>query len=504
MSLWTFLRQHLRAYRRVPFFGRRALSLLLGGFLALYLGGGLVLLGVVFDDLVREVAPSADPLLVASRGLLPFALVYGAVRVIVESGVGTDLRPYLPLPLRRSALVGVTTVLALLSLWNAVPMAFVVTVCAEAALDGALGPALRFGLVSAGVLAAVTYAVPMLRRAVSERPFVAVGIIVLLGVVTALEAVDVGAGLVSLLDVSGWLLGGAVQGRVLPVSGAVLGLVGLAGGYVRCLRRAMVVDCSQRRSASGGSSEWLSRLARRGPAWREAVLETRLLLRNSQARFLIFIVVFFVGMTAVMGLLPIEWSVFRDVPPLERFNLIVFPGLFGTGGFIIWHGQNLFSWRGSSCEGSMVRPEVPRHRMGGKVLFLSTSALVCFLLPLPVLLWTRSPFLTVHTSFFLYNAGVLAPAIVAGATFNRKALATNEFSFSNTNFSGGRMAFMLPLFGLPVFPILLFGNPIFQFGPIAGLGLVSACAWPLWRRAFVALYRRNRYAMMRGFRASRS
>ena len=98
-----------------------------------------MLFGLFFDDLVREVAPSADPLLVASRGLLPFALVYAAVRVIVESGVGTDLRPYLPLPLRRSALVGVTTVLALLSLWNAVPLAFVVTVCAEAALGETWG-----------------------------------------------------------------------------------------------------------------------------------------------------------------------------------------------------------------------------------------------------------------------------------------------------------------------------------------------------------------------------
>ena len=67
----------------------------------LYLGGGLVLLGIVFDDLVREVAPGADPLLVASRGLLPFALAYAAVRVFVESGVGADLRPYLPLPVRR-------------------------------------------------------------------------------------------------------------------------------------------------------------------------------------------------------------------------------------------------------------------------------------------------------------------------------------------------------------------------------------------------------------------
>ncbi|WP_233993467.1 DUF5687 family protein [Salinibacter altiplanensis] len=155
MPFWKILRHRLRAYRRVLFFGRRALSLLLRGFLALYLGGGLVLFGLFFDDLVRAVAPGADPLLVASRGLLPFALAYAALRVFVESGVGVDLQPYLPLPLRRSVLAGVAGVPALLSLWNAVPLAFVATVCVEAALGGALGPALRFGLVSVGVLAAV-------------------------------------------------------------------------------------------------------------------------------------------------------------------------------------------------------------------------------------------------------------------------------------------------------------------------------------------------------------
>ena len=53
MALWTLLRHRLQAAVRAPFVGRRALSLILGGFMALYLGGGLVLVGLVFDDLVR-------------------------------------------------------------------------------------------------------------------------------------------------------------------------------------------------------------------------------------------------------------------------------------------------------------------------------------------------------------------------------------------------------------------------------------------------------------------
>lgn len=40
---------------------------------------------------------------------------------------------------------------------NAVPSAFTVTVCMEAVLGGAFGTALRLGLVSVGVLTAVTY-----------------------------------------------------------------------------------------------------------------------------------------------------------------------------------------------------------------------------------------------------------------------------------------------------------------------------------------------------------
>ncbi|WP_263792418.1 DUF5687 family protein [Salinibacter sp.] len=504
MSLWSLLRHRLHAFVRVPFVGRRGLSLILGGFLALYLGGGLVLLGVAFDDLVREAAPGADPLLVASRGLLPFVLAYAAVRVFVESGVGADLRPYLPLPVRRSGLVAVLAALSLFSLWNAVPLAFVATVCVEAALDGALGPALRFGLAGAGVLVAVTYATPMLRRGVSARPVLAAVGLFLLVASAGLEWVNVAGGVASLLDVSGWLFGGAVQGRVLPVSGAVLGLVGLAGGYARWLRQAMVVDRSQRRSASGGSSEWLSRLARRGPAWREAVLEVRLAWRNPQTRMSVFTAFLLPVMVTAFAFFPIELSDLRSMSGAQLFNAILFPGLFTTGAVAIFHGQNLFSYEGGSIEATVARPVSPCARVAGKLLFLEAGTLACFFIPFPFLLARQSPFLLVHTSFFLYNAGVLVPAIIAGATFNREALTIDERSFSQTNFSGGRIAITFPLFGVPLLFLFSFDRLLFQFGGFAGLGLLSLLAMPLWLRGLARLYEYNRHAMLRGFRASRS
>jgi hypothetical protein len=212
VTIFDGLRHRLRAAVRAPFVERRALSLILGGFMALYLGGGLVLFGLFFDDLVRNVAPGHDPLLVASRGLLPLGLLYAAVRVFTESGLGADVRPYLTLPFRRSVLAGAAAVLALFRLWNAVPLAFVVTVSIESAVDGALGPALRFGLVSMAVLAVVTYAVPMLRQLVSKRPLLTAMGVLLVVASAGLEWIDVWGGVGSLLDVSGWVLGGVVQG----------------------------------------------------------------------------------------------------------------------------------------------------------------------------------------------------------------------------------------------------------------------------------------------------
>jgi hypothetical protein len=503
VTLLSLLHHRLRAVVRAPFVGRRALSLILGGVLALYLGGGLVLVGLVFDDLVREVAPQADPLLVAARGLLPAGLAYAALQVFLASGLRIDPTPYRALPVRRGALVALLCVFALGSAWTAVPMAFVGAVGVEAALGGAGSAALRFGLAALGVLAAAASLAPMLRQAASTHPLASAGGALALVAATGIEAIDLGVGAASLVDLSGWLFGGMVRGALLPTLTAGLGLAGVVGGYARWVRRAMVLDRQQRRSVPiGPSSSVLDRWARRGPAWREAVLEGRLLLRNAQTRWTLVTALLVVALVAGLGLIPFEWADLRGAAPLQLLNMTLFPGLFATGAVAFYHGQNLFSYEGERVEASMARPVAARHRVGGKLLFLEVGVLACFLLPLPALLLAQSPFLVVHTTFFLYNLGVVAPAIVAGATFNRKALAVQETTFAQANVSGARTALLLPLLALPFLFLFAFDRLALQFAPIAAIGTLSLLARPLWLRGLAALYEWNRHAMARGFRAS--
>jgi hypothetical protein len=115
---------------------------------------------------------------------------------------------------------------------------------------------------------------------------------------------------------------------------------------------------------------------------------------------------------------------------------------------------------------------------------------------------TGSPAWTLHAAFALYNLGVLVPAAVAGATFNRKALSLTGMMVFDSNVSAGRIAIAVPVI-LPLALLGLHPDSGDALALIGGLGGVSLLALPLWRRGLAALYRRNRHAMARGFRASR-
>lgn len=186
---------------------------------------------------------------------------------------------------------------------------------------------------------------------------------------------------------------------------------------------------------------------------------------------------------------------------------LVFIGLFGTGGHIIQGGPNLFSYEGEQLDAIQSRPVPIQDRMRGRWLFLALLALVLFALPLPVMLWQWSPFVHFHAGFFLYNIGFLAPLMLSASVFNRKPVDANQHSMvASPGMTTGRVALMLPALGLPAL-LLFLGNllegPVLALGLIGGLGVLSMVAWPLWRRGLTALYEWNRYAMARGFRASR-
>lgn len=498
MSFWSLTRHRIKSYWRVPFLRRRLSSLLVTSLFSLYVGGVLVFGGIFLDDIIRAILPEAAPLRVAARGLLPLGIGYALLRMVLESELGVNPRPYQTLPLRHVSLVGILMVFPLFSLWNMVPLAFVGAVCIDAVLGGTGIEALRFGLACVGMLTGITYVVPMGRSLASDRLLGVAGGLAVFAV--CVEAVYVGTGVASLMNLSGWLLTGIVRGRALPVATASVFLTGIIVGYVRWLRGAITLDQARRSSSQSRGKMALDRHLWREPIPREAALELWLILRNSRPRFIVLASLFPSLMIAALGGSGAgNWSALLELPNPYIWSL----GLAGTGTIVLAYGISMFSWEGSALEGMCVRPVTIESRIKGKLLLLALSAVLCFLIPLPFLVVGGSiPLLLLQSAFLLYNIGVLSPVVTAGAAFNRTAVDPDGEAFGQTNYSGVRTIIILPFFFFPLLPSLFFNELIPLFAVVAATGALSVLAMPLWMRGLTALYESNRYEMIRGFRVS--
>lgn len=497
MSLLSLLRHRLRAFWRAPLFKQRAASLVLSTLMALYLGGGLVVLGLAFDNAVREAAPSTDPVLVLARWLLPLGLVHVALRVVMESDSRTDLQPYLHLPLRRGSLLLYRAVSTLLSFWNAVPLLFFVAVCGEAAARGAGMEAFRLGLAAAGVLVATTCLAPMARRFASRRPFLLAGALLAGAATTGIMAVESMAGVSSFVNVFREIPSGIIRGEAVPTVAASVLLIGVVTGYACWLQGRLALDQIERPRVHGGTLSQFHRLAGQSPAWREAVLELRLALRNAQLienarpRLQLFYALAGASIILVISFFSVEVSDL-SVEAGQAFGAIVVPGLVGTGMLIFGYGRLLFAWEGHAFEGMMARPVPARRRIEGKLLFLVAGVTICSLIPLPFLLFGKSPYLFVQIAFLLYSSGFWAPTSVASAmlSWSRSTERGDEAITSVATI----LIDLVPI-GLPILPFLLFDRLFLQLGSIALLGLLSILSMPIWISFLTSIYQYNRHNM---------
>lgn len=507
MSVWRLFRHYILSQRRSVDDNRRLLSLLIRGFVFLYAALVLAVVGLSFDEIARKITSTSRPLILASHALIPFGLMYGAVQVGVRSGLRIDPRPYENLPIRKRTLITLLASLEIFSWWNALPLVFFCAVSAGVAWTGPVAEAARFGVASAGVLVTITYAVPVARRALAGRFGLAVLVIVAAVGIGATEVAGTLGRFIALSDVSGWMLGGVVQGHVAP-SLVAAGIAGVSIlGYVAWLNRVVFSEEERRVSSSRQSvGVFVARGFRRRPVVREALLEALLVLRNSQPRTLMAWSLVVPGVFCIAGL--------TADAPAQLSGLytptLTFVGPITSGVFALGYCANLFSWEGSYFDATMAWPVTGQHRMEGKLLFLGGVTTTWFLVPVPFL-WPTS-FLMGHPpntlfvllAFYLYNLGVTLPMLVAGASFNRTSAPLHDQTGAQLDVSGFRSLFFLFVFAIPVLIVFFVQDPLTGLSVIAGLGVSSLAAFPVWRRGLRRLYHRNRHSMAQGFRSSRS
>ncbi|MEM9666130.1 MAG: DUF5687 family protein [Bacteroidota bacterium] len=491
----------LRAWRSVAA-GPSRVGALLKGAVLLYVVGSLALAGVLLGQAEELLGEPAQWL---GRGVLWGLFTYGAVRLLMERPVVQETRPYMVLPLSRSALTGYTLISALLSRWSWAPAAFWLPFWAVAVVPAY--PPLGAAAYAAGLLAGVavtTHLAAWLRQALSLRTaptLLGLAAVAVAGVL--LER----SGAAALADLSAWLALGLLRGEAGPVL-VVAGLYAVAFAlHAHQVWMLTYLDEGRlrhpRRTRSAGVLGWLDERPPLGP-W--MALELRLIARHKSTRYALFPVLTFVAISLVLA-----WSTSNtaldwfsgELSGIAKAGAPLMQGIYTVGAFAFFHGINMFSYEGAYMDGFMARASSYTTMVRAKLILLWGGTSLLFLIPLPAALYAPPRWAALQAVFYLYSMGLLCPLILLAAHFNNGALDLDNTGPSFGVFSVPRAA--LGLVGVVVFPLwpFLWSSTMSQYlWSIAGIGAVSALCLPLWLRLMKTVWHRRYYIFLHRLRTS--
>lgn len=489
MTLFDALRHQWRQRVRSPTWGRSLIGALLLVLAAGYFGVLFVALGWFFPEIVAEVAPSREPL-----PLLNGFLLYGAVGLVpaqffLQRSAGSDVRPYLNLPIRRARVVRILQVLSSLSLLNLIPILVLAALWGSTVVPEASALGAALWAVGALLLVAATQFLNSLLRAAWDRH---AGL--MLGVAGLLAVVVAGGYWIRdgvLRAASVWLFGGLAAGRILPLIAlfAATGTLTVTAHWTLRHRLYSVLGNTERTHVQASAV-----LRGQGRGWGRvaslALLDLKLILRNKRPRQKLGTSLFVIGPLLLVLLLG------EEIPPM---NVVLF-GFLLSGFLGLNYTQFGYAWHGAHYDGLLARAVVPRAPVQAQFVTFVGLCMAPLMLIVPFITAVRPQLLASLGSFFLYNVGVTAPLLLVLGTWSRTALNLDQSTFFNyQGVSTYHFVVVLPIMGLPVGLVMGAGLSTTLL-VAAGLGALGLVTVPLWTRGVGGLLWRQRHAMASGFR----
>ncbi len=444
-------------------------------------------IGLVFPETLAKNGVQEAPHEVLNEHLLSVFAALVVLRFLLQRSVGQSWRPALVLPVGRKPLARALQLHSALSLLTLLPLVGVGALATSTIAPTSTTAGTALWTVGAMLMIAATHVANVgLRTAWRLQRWAVIGGAAV-GIVGLIGADILGIG--GVRAASAWLFGGLQAGAVLPMVVLAAATVGLGLASTAALRRwtyDWVEGGAEQGTRSGpmlsaGGWDSLSSLV---------LLEAKLILRNRGPREQVFAGVITIGAFAAM---------MTGGERLAAFKYVMAPLFFGQL-LTVGYGQFLFAWHGAYFDGLLL------HRSSRQLVRAALVVLLIFavgpaLAALPVVLWAE-PFLAVPMlAFAVYNAGVAVPLVGwAAVRWNRRWVNPEQSRFSW--FGGG------PVRGL-VFFFLLCAPPIWMsvrwslpavLGSVAGIGLVGLGTIPFWLPRLELSLRRQRHAVLRGFR----
>jgi hypothetical protein len=483
-----FLKHAWLSFRRSPALTQNLLQTIFLAFFGFYIAVSFLVSGLVAGEVIREFFPERDVLGMAGAFLLYYLPIDILTRYFLQKFPTIAVKPYLLLPVSRSAMVHYLLRRSTFSFFSFLPLFltlpfFFVEVLPNATSTEATG----FMVLVFGVILCSNYLSFWITKAADFNNAISIVLLLLLIAFLFLEYKGV-TRFFPFLEKAALAFFSNPLLWCIPVILIVGAYYYLHSYFKRHLTAEKEVK--DERYLQSMSLGFFSRFGRAG---RLMDLELRLLLRSKRARSYLLVSFGFL-------FLPLFLSMGDSSSP--ELTYIIF-GLFMTGMIALNHGQLMLSWNSLHFDLLLSRGNTIHDIFTAKYFILVLSCLLTYLLTLPYVFYDpnivkfNTALLFINTSFSIY-------LYMALASYNSLRVDPNEGnSMSMSGFGAAHY-----LIGLPIlaFPFIVYYAGKIPFGETGGwlalliVGVVGTLFYRQVINACVSLFEKNRYKIAAAFR----
>nr|WP_299343288.1 DUF5687 family protein [Allomuricauda sp.] len=485
-----FIRLQWKSFFRSSSFGKGIALKILMVFLGLYLLISLVGAGVGMYFILRKLVPDVSPMWLISQYFVYWILIELFLRYFMQKLPVMDIKPFLSLPIKKSAIAHYILGRSAVSVYNLLAIFFFVPFAIVLIFQGYPALNVLLWVVSIGAITlCINYVNFIINK--SDKALVIIG-----AIIVGLYALDY-FGLLPVKEFFGPIFHGLYAYPIavfIPVALAILVYI-INFNY---LKNRIFLDASLKTKSQEAKTSDLAWTKRFGDIAPFLQLDLKLIWRNKRTKAQVFISLLFV----FYGLIFYTQEIYANMMPMYAFL-----GIFMTGIFLANFGQFIPAWD-SAYYSMMMSQNIPlRKYLESKAGLIAVSVVVMFLLTIPYVYFGWKA-LAVNFGSALYNLGVNIPVILYFGSFNKKRIELDQSPFGNMQgTSGTQFLIMLPVLGLP---ILIFTIAYYLFSVevavivLSVLGIVGFFFRNYFFDKITEQYRRKKYGMIDGFKEKNS
>lgn len=489
MFKWFIINQW-RSARRSSIWQKNLAVNIFIGFLAVMMLGYLVLLGFISDKILLEVVKDKDPENVMSSILLYYFIISFTLRFFVQSIPAMQAIPYLHLPVKRSSLARFLTLSSLPSFFNWMPFFLFLpfTLKWMMAFHSPTSSLLWFIAI---LLFEWTVNLKLIwfKRKNTDKPWIGLALV---GAIIVLYILDENTPL-SISAISEWYFMGLMTKPVY----ILLPIVTVLFWYyynLYFIKKIIYVESLTLKNQRKVTATSFDKLRSFGVVGELMLKEIRLLFRNKRSKTLIYLIPFFL----LYGLFFYPQEVY-----MNNGGMLVFVGIFVTGGFLIAYGQYMLAWESTHFDFILTSNTKWEDFFRAKYFLIVIPTVTLYFLTIPYIYFGEEIF-WLNLAAMIYNVGVNANLLLYTASFNKKRMELAKGAMMNYQGVGiNNFIMALPLM---VGPILIFLPFKLIWGYEAGvialavLGIIGFSLHRIIIRSAVKQFESKRYEIAEGYR----